>query len=374
MRREPIALLGQADADAFVDLMAATFNAPRPACELAGKRQDRKWAVHRGGRLVAGFGIFRGGLHVAGRDVPLAAVAGVAVAPEARGSGLAASMMAAGLDAFRADGLPLAALYPSTYGLYRKVGYETAGTRVERKIRTDRIGIRADGMPVRVATDADIRALTTPRHGSLVRSEGLWQRLLHPLAGRVQAYIVGDDEGWVAVWQEDPGAHFAWKVRDWQARTPAAARRLWALLASGSTMADTAHWPGPPNDLMESLLPEVGATVAKCERTMLRIVDLPGAIAARGWATDGVATVAVTDDVLPENAGAWRIVVEGGAGRAERLDGKAASSLDIRALAPLYSGFHSAVDLASVGMLVGDTLALDRLFATRTSPWMADNF
>lgn len=118
----------------------------------------------------------------------------------------------------------------------------------------------------------------------------------------------------------------------------------------------------------------MAASVVKSERTLLRIVDLPGAVAARGWAVDGVATVAVTDDVVPDNAGTWRIVVEGGVGRAERWGGVAASALDIRTFAPLYSGFHSAADLALLGRVDGETRPLDRLFATGAAPWMADAF
>ncbi len=45
MNRERLEPVEPADQDTFVDLMAATFNASRAACELAGKRQDRQWAV-----------------------------------------------------------------------------------------------------------------------------------------------------------------------------------------------------------------------------------------------------------------------------------------------------------------------------------------
>ena len=135
MHREPILPLTTADAEASVDLMMTAFNAPRDRCVLAGTRLDDQWVVQRNGRVVAAYGVYRCGLRVCGRDVPLGAVAGVAVAPEARGSGIASGMMASSLDALRLAGVPLAALYASTFALYRKVGYEQAGSRFERHSR-----------------------------------------------------------------------------------------------------------------------------------------------------------------------------------------------------------------------------------------------
>ena len=380
MHREPILPLTTADAEASVDLMMTAFNAPRDRCVLAGTRLDDQWVVQRNGRVVAAYGVYRCGLRVCGRDVPLGAVAGVAVAPEARGSGIASGMMASSLDALRLAGVPLAALYASTFALYRKVGYEQAGSRFERRTRAADIRISEHTLPIRAATDAELRTIATAGHGHIVRSEGLWARLLRPAAGRTQSYIVGEGEGWAVLWQDEPGMHFEWKVRDWGATTPGAARRLWTLLADASTMSDAVSWPGPPNDPMETLLPEPHVSVVNEERTMLRIVDLPAAMCARGWSADGEALLEITDEVLPSNAGCWHLRVRDGVGEIELspVPSEQAVRMDIRGLAALYSGFHTAEELAGIGMLQGPaqggkSASLDALFKA-PRPWMSDKF
>ena len=64
-----------------------------------------------------------------GRAVPMAGVAGVKVAPEDRGRGIARRLMAALLAEVAARGYPLSVLYPATVPLYRSLGWELAGTR-----------------------------------------------------------------------------------------------------------------------------------------------------------------------------------------------------------------------------------------------------
>ena len=61
------------------------------------------------------------------RDLRMAAVAGVAVAPEDRGRGTGRALMTALLDHIAADSYPLSMLYPATMPLYRSLGWELAG-------------------------------------------------------------------------------------------------------------------------------------------------------------------------------------------------------------------------------------------------------
>src|SRR5690348_17003017 len=64
-----------------------------------------------------------------GREVPMAGVAGVTVAPEHRGRGVGRQLMTALLDEIAARGYPLSALFPATMSLYRSLGWELAGAR-----------------------------------------------------------------------------------------------------------------------------------------------------------------------------------------------------------------------------------------------------
>jgi predicted acetyltransferase len=109
---------------------------------------------------------------------------------------------------------------------------------------------------------------------------------------------------------------------------------------------------------------------------MLRLLDAPLALAARGYSTALATTVdlSVTDPVLPENEGAYRLRVADGEGTVEPI-AAARLRLDAGALASLYTGWSSAHSLAALGRLTGATDAelarLDLLFAG-PKPWMAE--
>ena len=62
-----------------------------------------------------------------GREMPMAGVSTVRVAPEDRGRGVGRLLMTALLDEVAAGGYPLSVLYPATMPLYRALGWELAG-------------------------------------------------------------------------------------------------------------------------------------------------------------------------------------------------------------------------------------------------------
>jgi hypothetical protein len=126
---------------------------------------------------------------------------------------------------------------------------------------------------------------------------------------------------------------------------------------------------------------------------MLRVVDAPAAIAARGFpaATSLTVPLRITDEARPANAGRWRLTVAGGAGTLDPLGpdapagpaGSAGSAgpvgpavtLGARGLAALYAG-APLVTLRQAGLAAGgtaaDDAALDAAFAA--TPYMLDAF
>jgi predicted acetyltransferase len=101
------------------------------------------------------------------------------------------------------------------------------------------------------------------------------------------------------------------------------------------------------------------------------------ALASRGYnrSLRGALTLHVTDDVIAENSGAFRLEVEGGEGRVTRAAGDGLA-VDVRALATMYTGFRRASSLARDGLAHGDASALalaDALFASE-GPAMSDGF
>jgi predicted acetyltransferase len=120
---------------------------------------------------------------------------------------------------------------------------------------------------------------------------------------------------------------------------------------------------------------------------MLRVVDAPAAIAARGFpaATSLTVPLRITDEARPANSGRWRLTVAGGAGTLDPLGpagpagpaGTAgpAVTLGARGLAALYAG-TPLVTLRQAGLAAGgtaaDDAALDAAFAA--TPYMLDAF
>ncbi len=160
--------------------------------------------------------------------------------------------------------------------------------------------------------------------------------------------------------------------------TPEAFRALWALLGAASSVVPTVFFRGGPSDPLAGLLDGLDVAVSRERPWMLRLVDAPAALAARGYA-DGVRAAVpleIADADCPWNAGRFTLVVEGGAGRLEP-GGSGAIRLGVGALASLYSGYATSAALARTGRLEGgsraERAALDGIFAGPI-PWMIDEF
>jgi predicted acetyltransferase len=152
---------------------------------------------------------------------------------------------------------------------------------------------------------------------------------------------------------------------------------LWYLVGTSSSIAPHAHIISPPEHPLFLSLTEQEYLEYKDEwRWMTRIIDAPGAIAARGYpaGTRGCVGLRLVDPQCDWNDGRWRLVVEDGDARLER-GGNGEIELGIGAFSSLYTGYTSARNLAVAGLLRGGSSAdlgvLDAAFAGPT-PWMPD--
>lgn len=336
------------------------------------------------------------GQYFGGRSVPMIGFAGVAVAPESRGGGLALSMMREGLREIRRAGAPLSCLYASTQTLYRQVGFEQAGHRFRHEIEIARLGVRDRSMHVRALGEADeprVRAcyarFAGASDGYLDRSETMWTRTRKLRDAVYAGWGIAADgsadsalEAYVFLSQvRDPvsGRHDL-SISDIAFTTARAGQRLLGFIADFSSMARTFEFFGGP---VHPLLNLMAQQVFKAERKdywMIRIVDAPGAIAARGYARGVSASVTVRlhDDLFEENDGVWRISVEGGRGQMERVrdEGGVQVEMDVRGLACLYAGFLSAAQARLTGLVAGDDAGIEALGAVFPAgcPGMSDMF
>jgi predicted acetyltransferase len=347
------------------------------------------------GRLLAltavhGFGQFFGG-----RPVPMGGVHSVAVVPDRRGEGLSRAVMTPMLHAMRERGEVISSLFPATTRLYRGLGWELAGSYLWRGVapRTLQALARPTDVTLRPGSAADLEALrpcyaryARSQNGQLDRPEAWWRRLVSFWDERSVFVADGPDgapQGYVVYRQLDGdwsvlGGPFRIAVYELAATTLAASLALWRMLGSWATQASQIVYRGPAEDPLLLLLPEQELSVLAEVRWMTRIIDVEGALAARGFAPGLALEVpfSLRDPQLPANDGNFVLSVRDGRGRVER-GGRGGPALAIGALSSLYTGWASASMLRRAGRLEGGSdvhcAALDAAFAGST-PWMVDEF
>ncbi|HEY2507440.1 MAG TPA: GNAT family N-acetyltransferase [Streptosporangiaceae bacterium] len=330
-----------------------------------------------------------------GRGMPMAGVAGVKVAPEERGRGVGRAMMAALLRQIAAEGFPVSVLYPATVPLYREAGWEIAGGQYEtvlpsRLLTTIAAGTPADGerRDLRRATPADAQAVAAvldlvhaqSRHcGPSTREP--WE--LRDWLDDPEHFAYLADDGFLSYrWGSHADPIFGVdevEVDHLVAASPATARAFWRILASHATIAGRVRAWLAPDDPVQWLTRDWDGHMDRFTVWMLRIVDAPAAIAARGFPASATLSVPLelTDEVLPANTGHWRLEIAGGAGRLERAapDRSDALRLGAGGLAALFAG-ASLPGLRLAGLAEGGNAAVDDALAGAFSctPFMLDNF
>lgn len=336
-----------------------------------------------GGLLRAPMGQFFGG-----RAVPTLGIAGVGVLPERRRSGAATALVSATLLEANEAGVALSTLYASNVPLYRKLGYGVAGTRHIGRVDVTRISGALGTLAVRRLEDSDRAAMgalyTTSarrRPGHLVRGPYVWDRIFRSWKDR-PAFATGifDDDrmvGYVVWRQHDPDPTYTFQIVDQVAPSRAVAQRIWAFIADQSTMVKAVEGATSPDDPFWLALPWPGPKLRLYAHWMLRLVNLPAAIAHRGFesAPPMAADLQIHDPVIKANGGLWRLIVEDGRGRIEP-GGTGSVRITVDGLAALYSGFQRCDQLAARGLLDGggdQWRLLDSAFAG-PPPWTPDHF
>jgi predicted acetyltransferase len=320
--------------------------------------------------------------------IPTAAIAAVGIAPEYRGSGAAAELLTNTLKELYANGTPLSILYAATQRLYRKVGYEQAGSFCKWEIAADRIQICDRTLPVKSVNPADYKVFkqlyrqkAKVTNGHLERSQLFWQLLLEPPKDQMTyAYLIGDEaqpEGYVIFFQHHEANQFKIIIRDWVVLTEAAVRRLWTFLADHRSQIEQIQWRSSIIDPLSLLLPEQTAEIVNPERWMLRVVDVVKALEKRGYPpqVEAQLNLEVRDDLIAENNGQFVLTVSAGRGEVAK-GGSGELQLDIRTLAPLYTGLFTAQQLQQMGQIHATSQAIFvamQIFAG-SQPWMSDKF
>ncbi|KDN85544.1 GNAT family N-acetyltransferase [Kitasatospora cheerisanensis] len=368
----------------------------------------RSLAVCEGERIIGTAGAVGFRLVVPGGAVlPAAGVTMVGVLPTHRRRGVLTALMRRQLDDVRAAGECLAVLTASEPPIYGRFGYGQATRKAVVSMARGRVKVHtpeqrgelvlrlADPVAELGRCEELYARLATRRPGTLVRQPG-WEKVpvLDAPGSRggfspLQSVLAEDPEtgellgyaryavkgGW-----DERGAAGVVRVRAVQAEQPWVYARLWEFLLDLDLTERVEAYNLPVDDALLHLVSDVRhLTPRLVDGMFVRLVDLPKALEARGWALPVDVVLEVTDAFCPWNAGRWRLTAAPGKpASCVPTDEPADLELDVRELGSVYLGGGSLAALAASGLVrevrPGALEPASAAFRSGLEPWLPHNF
>jgi predicted acetyltransferase len=354
--------------------------------------------------LVGTTGVYSFQMAVPGAVFPVAGVTAVSVLPTHRRRGILRSLMSRQIADIAARGEePIAALWASETPLYGRYGYGRASSNASFRFGRGEGALSAlapvdPGLTLRLAEPGEAAAdlakvydtVLSGQPGFFTRDEDWWERVLDDPADERRGasplrcvLATGDDgvRGYslyrsTARWEEGTvlpdGAIDVWELI---AADPAASAALWRDLLSRDLVTSVTADLRPADDpLLYQLHDLRRARVRVVDNLWVRIIDLPGALARRAYSSPVDVVLDVTDELLPANAGRWRLRAGGhGGGDCARTDELADIALDVRELGAAYLGGTRLAALAAAGLVgqlrPGAVGSLSTAMSWDPAPW-----
>ncbi len=360
--------------------MAFGFTADRSAEYLRNVGVETFFVLRHGSDLLACAALLETRHRFGGRWVPAANIAHVAIAPEARGSGLARPIVDALGRAAASRGAAMATLFASARPVYRKCGFELAGSEMIYEAETSTLPARTDLEFRRVDLDdprlsAAYDEKTLAEAGLLDRTERHWREIKRAPGHALEAYAVGDRRfsAYALVDASDPNRL---DVRDWYAATHASASGLLAFFGRFRSVYPLVRWHGGPHDDLVAAMPDKGWRLAHQEEWLARMLDPKAALEARGFPVrDGALRFSIAEaDGTRSHYGLQ--IASGVATVSEGSNGDAPTlALSAATFATLFTGFRSASRLARQGLIETDAegARIADLVFSGPAPWLAEH-
>jgi predicted acetyltransferase len=355
--------------------------------------------------LVGTTGVYSFQLAVPGAVLPVAGVTAVSVLPTHRRRGILRSLMTRQIADIAARGdEPIAALWASETPLYGRYGYGRASSHAFFSFGRGEGALSALApadpeltlqLAEPFAAVADLAkvydTVLAGQPGFFARDEDWWDRVLDdPAEDRhgsspLRCLLAADGDGvrGYALYRSAPGWEQGTVLPEgtlavWEliAADPAASAALWRDLLSRDLISQVTADLRPAEDpLLYQLHDSRRARPRLADNLWVRVIDLPAALARRAYAAAADVVLEVTDDLLPANAGRWRLRAVSAGGRAEctRTDDPADIALDVRELGAVYLGGTRLGPLAAAGLVselrVGAVGALSAAMSWDPGPW-----
>jgi predicted acetyltransferase len=357
-----------------------TYDEELERAEHAVYEPDRALVVTDGDEIVGNAGILTRDMTVPGAVVPAAHVTAVGVAPTHRRRGLLRRLMIHQLRDVRDAGRePIAALWATEGRIYQRFGYGLATTKLSfeidaREVRLADPEFAAESAPSRLrageptAVQSELakvyEQLRADRPGWSSRDEQWWTYLLSDVPSRRQ----GATERRAVLHEGQSGVdgYALWRVKSaWDGKGPSGEVTvhevvattltgyvdLWRFLLSVDLTRSARYFFGAVDEPLLYLANEPRRLGGRFgDALWVRIVDVEAALSSRRYASTVDVVIDVTDDLLPENAGRWRLTADAsGAGTAARTDAPPDLECDVSVLGAAYLGGTSLAALAAAG-------------------------
>jgi predicted acetyltransferase len=376
---------------------------------------DRSLAAFDGDAPVGTAGAYSFQLSVPGSAaLPAAGVTWVTVLPSHRRRGVLSSMMRRQLADVRDRGEPLAVLWASESVIYSRFGYGRAMWHADFTLHRGEgalafLGQADGGLRLRLVDPMSVLpelakvydAVLPSRPGFIARDESWWQRTVYDPPDRRQGTtplhcVLAEDDGgprgyalYSAVnrWDSDTGLpDSTLNVREMVGADATASAALAADLL-GRDLTTEFRLRGRPVDdpLLYQLADPRRARPRLKDALWVRIIDLPGALAGRRYSAPADAVIEVRDELLPSNAGRWRLTTGEAALDGDGLSATCVASssapdvlLDVTELGAAYLGGTTLSALAGAGLVTEGRPGAVRQLSTALSwdpaPWCPVNF
>jgi predicted acetyltransferase len=375
----------------------------RPATDEAEFRRphidlDRAWAAIDGERIVGTLSSFATELTLPGQaGLAADAVTNVGVNPTYRRQGVMSSLVQSALRKAVQREEPLSILIAAEYPIYGRFGYGPATEHASYTVESRRARFNSSVESGVQFVEADVARKVAPsvydefrrsNAGAIDRRDYWWDLDF----GVIEAHGRPRWKGFSVVYRDAADqvkgvlryhVDQAWEKRvpknmvtidELLSATPAAYAALWRYCCELDLVTSITADDRRVDEPLPWLLRDARAVrqTSRADFLWVRILDVPRAMAARGYVSEGRSVFELVD---PLGYAAGRFVLEAGPHGAtcQPTHQSAELSLSVAALGAAYLGGHTVSALSEVGLLdehqPGAIDRLDALLRTRRPPW-----
>ena len=361
---------------------------------------ERMHAAWDGDRIIGGAGAFPFEFSVPGGTLPCGGVTVVGVLPTHRRRGVLTAMMKTQLEDIRRRGEPIATLWASEETIYGRFGYGIASWSGEIELPRTYGALRRPADPsarTRLVSLEQAKELVPPIYdrvrlatpGMFGRTSAWWEnRILADPPDRrngggaknvVVLELDGRPAGYALYrvtmkWEGGSSVGYA-EVIEAIADSPLAVQELWRFLLELDWVSTIrAHLLPVDHPLLLLLRTPRRMQMRVGDGLWCRLVDVGAALSGRSYASGDALVFEVTDTLLPDNSGRWRLA----GGEAGRTDVEADLALGVAELGSVYLGGLTFAELARSGLVrelkPGAVERADAVFASGIKPWCPEIF